>query len=48
MEEEEEEEEDEVLEIMKEKILNNLFSLSTVVPHMAQTLQLGLQDNRQK
>lgn len=35
---EEDEDDDEVLEIMKQKILNNLFSLSTVAPHMALTL----------
>lgn len=39
-------EEDEVVKIMKQKILNNLFSLSTVVLHMAFTFQFKLQDNR--
>lgn len=39
-------EEDEAVKIMKQKILNNLFSLSTVVLHMAYTFQFKLQDNR--
>ncbi len=41
-------EEDEVVKIMKQKILNNLFSLSTVALHMAYTFQFKLQDNRGK
>lgn len=40
-------EEDEKLKIMKQKILNNLFSLSAVVLHVAYTLQFKLQDKRE-
>ncbi len=36
------------VKIMKQKILNNLFSLSTVVHRMAYTFQFKLQDNRGK